>query len=199
MSLTKEQISGLKKQLLEQIKNLPEDKRKEAEKQIESLSGEAIEEMLESQKGSVKIFREIVSGNVPSKKIDENNQALAVLEIKPLSKGHTIIIPKEKLENLDNIPQEISILIDKVSNKLSDKLKTKNLKVIPELKFGEVIVNIIPIYDKDINLEGERHNPSDLELDKILETINKKEEKIEIKEVQKDKKEELKRFPRRIP
>lgn len=197
MSLSKEQISQLKEQLFEQIKNLPQEQRKEAEKQIESLSDDAIEEMLESQKSSVKIFREIASGKIPSKKIDENNQAIAVLEIKPISKGHTIIIPKEKLTNIDKIPEAISILTDSISKSLSDKLKAKNVKIIPELKFGEVIINLIPIYDKDLSLESERHNSSESELEKVMETIHKKEQKLEVKE--ESKKEELKKFPRRIP
>lgn len=200
MSLSKEQISNLKKQLLDQVKSLPENKRKEAEKQIEDLSDEAIEEMLESQKESqIKIFREIISGKIPSKKIDENESAIAVLEIKPLSKGHSIIIPKEQISNIDKIPEKVSILIDKVSKNISDKLKPKNVKIIPEIKFGETIINVIPIYDKDVNLESERLNESESNLDKIIDLLNKKEEKIQINEVKKEELKELKKFPRRIP
>lgn len=201
MPLTKDQISNLKKQLIEQVKKLPEGQRKEAEKQIDDLSDEAIEEMLENQKESqVNIFREIVAGKIPSKKIDENSSAIAVLEIRPISKGHAIIIPKEKLTNLDKIPENISILIDKVSKELSKKLKAKEVKIIPESKLGEAIINLIPIYDKDLSLESERNSQSDSELDKILEIINKKEEKPEvIEDVKEVKKEELKKFKRRIP
>ena len=199
MSLTKEQISELKKQLLDQIKKLPENQRKDAEKQIDNLSDETIEEMLKNQKESqVNIFREIVAGKIPSKKIDENSSAVAVLEIRPISKGHLIIIPKEKLENIDIIPENISILIDKISKNISEKLKAKEVKIIPESKLGEVIINLIPIYDKDLNLESERENSSSEDLDKIIEKINKKEEITEVKK-EEVKKEELKKFKRRIP
>lgn len=199
MSLTKEQISQLKKQLLDQIKKLPENQRKDAEKQIDDLSDEAIEEMLENQKESqVNIFREIVAGKIPSKKIDENQSAIAVLEIRPISKGHAIIIPKEKLENIDKIPSNISILIDKVSKNISEKLKAKEVKIIPESKLGEAIINLIPIYDKDLGLESERENSKSEDLDRIIEKLNKKEEVIEVKK-EEVKKEELKKFKRRIP
>ncbi|MEK6894603.1 MAG: HIT domain-containing protein [Nanoarchaeota archaeon] len=199
MSLTKEQISELKKQLLDQIKKLPENQRKDAEKQIDNLSDETIEEMLKNQKESqVNIFREIVAGKIPSKKIDENSSAVAVLEIRPISKGHLIIIPKEKLENIDIIPENISILIDKISKNISEKLKAKEVKIIPESKLGEVIINLIPIYDKDLNLESERENSSSEDLDKIIEKLNKKEEITEVKK-EEVKKEELKKFKRRIP
>ena len=49
MSLTQEQIKELKSQLKGQISHLPADKKAEAEKQIESLSQEALEEMLSQQ------------------------------------------------------------------------------------------------------------------------------------------------------
>ncbi len=201
MSLSKEQISQLKKQLLEQVKHLPENQRKEAEKQIENLSDKAIEEMLESQNESQnEIFREIVSGKIQSKKIAENKEAIAVLEIKPISKGHVLVIPKERLKDIDKVPGEVAILIDKVSKLLIEKLKLKDVKIIPELKLGEVIINIIPVYEKDLNLESERSIAKEEELDKMIEAINKKQEIQEAKEAKSEaKKEELKKFPRRIP
>lgn len=198
MSLSKEQISQLKKQLSEQVKHLPLDQRNEAEKQIENLSDKAIEEMLENQKESqIEIFRDIVSGKIPSKKIEENKEAIAVLEIKPISKGHILIIPKEKLKSIDKISSEISILIDKMSKLLIEKLKPKDVKAIPELKLGEVVVNLIPIYEKELNLESERSTASEEELENTIEKLNRKEEKIEIKH--EIKREELKKLPRRIP
>jgi|SRR3989344_4674576 len=197
MKLTKDQISDLKKQLFEQVKKLPENQRKEAENQIEEMSDESIEEMLQQQKGAqASIFRQIISGEVPSKKVDENSEAIAVLDIKPLSKGHTIIIPKEKMTKIEKIPAEISLLIDKLSKRISEKLKSKNITVAPESKFGEVIINLIPIYDKEVSLESERSSPAEEQLDKIMEELNKKEE---VKEEPKQEKPQIKKLPRRIP
>jgi|SRR3989344_2306208 len=198
MPLTKEQISNLKKQLLEQVKNIPESQRIEAEKQIQELSDEAIESMLETQKESqVKIFREIASEKIPSKKISESETAIAVLDIKPISKGHTIIIPKERIENTDKISKNILDFAQETAKKLSNKLKTPNIKIIPEIKFNEAVINLIPIYDEDLSLKSERLNPSEESLEKTLEEIKKPDEikKVEIKK----EKKELKKFPRRIP
>src|SRR3989338_440646 len=161
MTLTKEQIEELKKQLHSQIKKMSE--------------------------------------NIPSKKIDENPSAVAVLEIKPISKGHVIIIPKEKMLNIDKIPTEISLLIDKVSKNIVEKLKAKNMKVAPESKFGEVIVNLIPIYDKELSLESERSSPSEEELDSLEKELKKEVKKEEPKEIKEEKKEPIKKFPKRIP
>ena len=200
MALTKEEISELKKQLHSQISKMPEDQKKEAEKRIDELSDEAIESMLEQQKDNQKpIFREIISGNIPSKKIEANTSAIAVLEIKPISKGHIIIIPKEKMTSIDKIPAEIALLIDKTSKNIVEKLKAKNIKVAPELKFGEVIINLIPIYDKELSLESPRDNPSEEQLEKTLEELKKEiKEPIKEKEIPKEV-EPIKKLKRRVP
>ena len=49
MALTPEEISDLKKQLAEQIQHLPEAQRAEAQKQIDNMSPEALESMLQQQ------------------------------------------------------------------------------------------------------------------------------------------------------
>jgi len=201
MSLTKEQISHLKKQLLDQIKNLPIEQREEAESQIEEMSDESIELMLQNQKDSqIKIFREIVSGKVPSKKIDESNEAIAVLDIKPISKGHTIIIPKDKIEDTEKIPKTILDFSETIANKLRKILNPKEIKIIKEIKFGEAIINLVPFYDNS-SLENKVDHSED-ELDKVLSEINTKsikEDKKEVQEVKPPVKEELKKFKRRIP
>jgi len=201
MSLTKEQISHLKKQLLDQIKNLPIEQREEAEAQIEEMSDESIELMLQNQKDSqIKIFREIVSGKVPSKKIDESNEAIAVLDIKPISKGHTIIIPKDKIEDTEKIPKTILDFSETIANKLRKILNPKEIKIIKEIKFGEAIINLVPFYDNS-SLENKVDHSED-ELDKVLSEINTKsikEDKKEVQEVKPPVKEELKKFKRRIP
>ena len=85
MTLTPEQIKALKKQLLSQIQNLPEAQKKEAQAQIESLSPEALELMLKQQEEKQEpVFRLIIKGEIPSIKIGENEEALAVLEINPI-------------------------------------------------------------------------------------------------------------------
>jgi len=198
MALTKEQISQLKEQLFIQVKELPEEQRINAEKQIEEMSDEAIEQMLQQQKASQNpIFREIVSGKIPSKKIDENNEAIAVLDIKPISKGHTVIIPKDKIIEQDKISKEILNLAEKIAKNIKEKLKVKRTKIETETKFGEVIINIIPIYDEELFLDSPRTSPSEEQLDKIAGEIKEKEEikKEEVKE------EEIppKKLPRRIP
>ena len=99
MTLTKEQIQELKKQLFDQIENLPLGQKESAQNQINSMSSEALEVMLKQQQTQVKIFRKIASKEIPSRIIEENEEALAVLEIRPISKGHSIIISKSEIKD----------------------------------------------------------------------------------------------------
>ena len=52
------------------------------------------------------IFCKIIDRKIPSKIIFENNLNLAFLDIFPISRGHTIVIPKNHYANLEDIPDD---------------------------------------------------------------------------------------------
>jgi len=160
--LSPEQITEIKKQLLVQIeKSFPEDKKDFAKKQIESMNAEQLEEFLKQNKLAVQeqgelssqggqegpcIFCAIISGKMDSSKIDENKDAIAVLEINPVSHGHTLILPREHIESKDKLPKSISSFVKKVSGKLKSKLKPKSISTENSNLFGHEIINLIPVY-----------------------------------------------------
>ncbi len=65
------------------------------------------------------VFCKIVDGSLPSHKIFEDERALAVLDINPIRRGHTLILPKKHYENFLDIPEEelahLSILAKKIA------------------------------------------------------------------------------------
>ena len=202
MALTEEEIKELKSQLFEQIKDLPPQQKEAAQAQIDSMSSEALEAMLNQQKSqSQKIFRMIIDGQIPSVKIDENSHAIAVLSVKSVSKGHTLIIPKAPVTEEPKLPKEVHNLSEKISKKLIGSLKAKSTQIIPEKSFGEIILNVIPIYDKPITLQSKKIDIPAEELEKLkieinIEKINKEPEKII---VQKKRKPRPIKLQRRIP
>ncbi len=201
MPLSPEQIQELKNQFKEQIAHLPEDKRIEAEQQIEQLSDETIEEMLHHQKILQKpVYRAIVSDEIPSKKIDENEEAIAVLEIKPISKGHTIIIPIKEVKDVKDLPTQASTLAKKIAKRIETKLSAKNVEIQTEFKFGEIIINIIPIYDKPLSLNSPRQEIPEPQLAE-LQNILKSKPKENVIEPEKETKEItiIPKLKRRIP
>ena len=101
MTLSAEQTAEIKKQIIAQVDNLPNENKEQIKKHIESLNEEQLEEFLKQNNIQItenanqqsttekSIFESIIKGELPSYKIAENNNAIAILEIKPLSKGGT--------------------------------------------------------------------------------------------------------------
>ena len=52
------------------------------------------------------IFSKIIAGEIPSYKIAENDKCFAFLDIFPLVKGHTLVIPKIEVDNLFDLPKD---------------------------------------------------------------------------------------------
>ncbi|MFH1607572.1 MAG: HIT domain-containing protein [archaeon] len=215
--LPKNQIENIKKQLIQQISStFPEDKKIEAVKQIKSMDENQLEEFLiqnnlmktdSSADGRMEgspstqqcIFCSIVFGDIPSNKIDENNEAIAVLEINPISRGHTIIIPKEHLDSQDKFPQSIFEFAEKIKIKIKTNLKPKDTEIIPSNMFGHEILNVIPIYDNEtINSQRQQAKPE--ELIELQNTLQQKPEpeKIEQSEIKELDVENM-WLPKRIP
>jgi histidine triad (HIT) family protein len=53
------------------------------------------------------IFTKIISGEIPSYKIAENKDFLAFLDVNPLQKGHTLIIPKIEIDYIFDLEDDI--------------------------------------------------------------------------------------------
>ena len=54
------------------------------------------------------IFEQIVSGDIPGRIVHETETTLAFLDANPLARGHTLVIPKEPYEHLNDMPAEIA-------------------------------------------------------------------------------------------
>jgi len=210
MTLTQEQVQELKKQLSQQIQHLPPQQKEAAQKQIDSMSPEALEIMLKQQQtqgpspkqGPQKtIFRMIVDGDITSTEVDRNKKALAVLDINPISKGHIIIIPKSPVSNAKDLPTTAFSLAKKLSKRIEKKLKAKSVEIQTETKFEETIVNLIPIYDKPLSIHSPRKQAPQEELEKTAELLRpmKKKKTTVIKKKKKTQETEILKLPKRIP
>lgn len=64
------------------------------------------------------VFSKILRGELPCHKVYEDEHVLAFLDIFPLSKGHTLVIPKEPAETLDRLSDEAAAAIGRVLPRL---------------------------------------------------------------------------------
>lgn len=71
------------------------------------------------------IFCKIVKGEIPSYKIYENEKVFAFLDIKPLSKGHTLVLPKEHYKGIQDIPEDLLCEVSSASKKIVKKIQEK--------------------------------------------------------------------------
>ena len=64
------------------------------------------------------VFGKIVRGEVPCHKVYEDDKVLAFLDINPLSRGHTLVLPKEPAETLDRLSDESAAALGRVLPRL---------------------------------------------------------------------------------
>ena len=64
------------------------------------------------------VFSKIIAGEIPCHRVYEDERVFAFLDIGPLSKGHTLVIPKEPAETLDQLSDESSAAIGRVLPRL---------------------------------------------------------------------------------
>jgi histidine triad (HIT) family protein len=67
----------------------------------------------------VTIFAKIIRGEIPSHKIYEDDHVLAFLDVMPIARGHTLVIPKEPAETLDKLSDEAAAAIGRVLPRIS--------------------------------------------------------------------------------
>ncbi|MEY4581016.1 MAG: hypothetical protein RL701_5719 [Pseudomonadota bacterium] len=108
------------------------------------------------------IFSKILRGEIPCHKVYEDDLVLAFLDISPLSKGHTLVIPKEPAATLDTLSDASSAAIGRVLPRISRAvLKVTGAKDFNVLQNNgasahqavfHVHFHIIPKLDGDIGL-----------------------------------------------
>ena len=127
------------------------------------------------------IFCEIIAGNIPCKKVYEDDEVLAILDISQTTKGHTLVMPKKHYENFLQMPKdEFANLMEKVqivADKVVKNLKANGCNVL--INTNEVAgqsvmhthVHIIPRYDGNDTIKVE-FKENKFDLDEILKQIN---------------------------
>ncbi|MEM9072288.1 MAG: HIT family protein [Myxococcota bacterium] len=69
------------------------------------------------------IFSKILRGEIPCHRVYEDDQVLAFLDIGPLSRGHTLVIPKEPAATIDELSDEASAAIGRVLPRIARAVK----------------------------------------------------------------------------
>ncbi|MBR9700115.1 HIT family protein [Candidatus Woesearchaeota archaeon] len=127
------------------------------------------------------IFTKIVKGEIPCAKVYEDEKTFAFLDISPVNKGHTLVIPKKQVEKFHELDDEdaeaLMRTVQKVAQAVAESFGPDyNIinnngasadQIVPHVHF-----HIIPRKDKsEINLEWSTTKYEEGEQDKVLEKL----------------------------
>lgn len=99
------------------------------------------------------IFTKIVQGEIPAYKVAEDEKYLAFLDVSPVAKGHTLVIPKKEVDYLFDLDDELYAGLQLFAKKVAAGLK----KAVPCKKIGVLVlglevphahIHLIPMQDE---------------------------------------------------
>ena len=103
------------------------------------------------------IFSKIVAGEIPSYKVAEDDNYYAFLDINPLAKGHTLVIPKAEVDYLfdldDTTLAGLIVFAKKVAHKIKEQTGcVKVALVVVGLEVPHAHIHLIPMNsEKDVD------------------------------------------------
>ena len=71
------------------------------------------------------IFCKIIKGEIPSKKVYEDDKILAIMDVNPQVDGHVLVIPKKHIKDYKELQQDDLDYLNTIASKLSDELISK--------------------------------------------------------------------------
>jgi len=123
------------------------------------------------------IFTKIVQGEIPCYQIAEDEHFLAFLDVNPLVKGHTLVIPKKEQDYLFDIEDDeylnLQLFAKKVAVQLKSKIQCKRIGVaVIGLEVPHAHIHLIPLNTMDdMNFSREKLKISSTELAEIAEEL----------------------------
>jgi histidine triad (HIT) family protein len=109
------------------------------------------------------IFTRIINGEIPAHKIYEDDRVIAILDVHPISEGHTLVIPKKQIDHIWDLDADDYTYIWEVSKKLGLHIR----EIIGSTRVGVIVegfgvphahIHLIPIYHSNDLKKFQDHN-----------------------------------------
>lgn len=122
------------------------------------------------------IFKKIINGEIPSYKIAEDENFIAFLDVNPNAKGHTLCIPKQEINKIFDLNEEIYIGLMQFSRKIAIALeKAVSCKRIGMAVIGLEVphahVHLIPLNEMDEMRFQNKVTLTEEEFEKLVKEI----------------------------
>lgn len=125
------------------------------------------------------IFTKIINGEIPCHKVAETVNCLAFLDIQPLAKGHTLVIPKKEIDYIFNVEDdllaEMNLFAKKVAKAMEKAVPCRRIGVaVIGLEVPHAHIHLIPINKvSDIDFSQPKLKMTNEELAAICDSIRK--------------------------
>jgi histidine triad (HIT) family protein len=125
------------------------------------------------------IFSKIISGEIPSFKIAENEKFYAFLDINPLVEGHTLVIPKKEVDKFldmpDNYLSEVLLFAKPIATAIEKSFPCNRCGLsVVGLEVPHAHLHLIPLNTmNDINFTRKKLSPTNEQLKKAQGRILK--------------------------
>lgn len=84
------------------------------------------------------IFTRIINGEIPCYKVAESDSCFAFLDINPLSKGHTLVVPKKEVDYIFDVEDELYLELMAFAKRVAKAVE----KVVPCERMGVTVIGL---------------------------------------------------------
>ncbi|MDO4193702.1 MAG: HIT family protein [Erysipelotrichaceae bacterium] len=129
------------------------------------------------------VFCEIIAGNIPSSKVYEDDEVLAILDLSQVTRGHTLVMPKKHYANILEADEETTAACMKVVSRLSRQIVKNtgavglnvlnNCGAIAGQSVDHLHFHIIPRYSENDAVSFAFHESEKQDLSEVLAEITK--------------------------
>ena len=130
------------------------------------------------------IFSRIVAGEIPSYKCAEDDRFYAFLDIAPLAKGHTLVIPKREVDYIFDLTDEELAAMQVFAKHVAQAIK----QVLPCIKVGQAVlglevphahIHLVPMQsERDLNFANQKKQFTTEEMQQTADAIREAFEKL---------------------
>ena len=123
------------------------------------------------------IFSRIVAGEIPCYKVAENDKFFAFLDIAPLAKGHTLVIPKREVDYFydldDDELQEMIVFAKSIAKKIQATTACKKVAtVVLGLEVPHAHIHLVPMNtENDVDFKKEKLSLTPEEFAEIAKSL----------------------------
>lgn len=125
------------------------------------------------------IFTRIINGEIPCYKIAENENYFAFLDINPLTKGHTLVVPKKEIDYIfdieDDLLEGIMLFSKKIAKAIDKTMQYKRVGIsVIGLEVPHAHIHLIPFNKmSELNFSNPKLKFTKEEFEEIAEAIKK--------------------------